>query len=79
MFGIILELCLMPKFSQLLNILLTKASVWDGVGHPGRPVPSRWDTGTGWAAMTKASGWDGVGQAGETHTIPVGHCDGMGS
>ncbi len=51
-------------------------TVWD---IPGRPIPSRWDTGTGWAARTKASAWDGVGHPGETHTIPVGHCDGMGS
>ncbi len=31
--------------------------VWD---IPGRPVPSRWDTGTGWAAGTKATGLDGT-------------------
>ncbi len=41
--------------------------MWD---IPGRPLPSRWDTGTGWAVRTKASRGDGVGHPGDTHTIP---------
>ncbi len=51
--------------------------VWD---TPGGTIPSQWDTRMGWVPGTKASsGLDGVGYPGGTHTIPVGHRDGMGS